>query len=281
MESISNFSQLPPLLAQRGIRRRVVAVCPRDASSIEAINRATAAGFVEVTAVDDESPVAAAERAVAMVRAGEADILMKGLLSSDTLLHAILNRDHGLLRQGHILTHIAIAEMASYRKLLFYSDPAVIPYPTQAQRIRQVEYMSGLCHTIGVARPRISLIHCSEKVNEKFFPYTLGYAEIRQMTKAGAFGDCIVDGPLDVKTSLNVDALRTKKIVSPIDGDADGLVFPDIVSANAFHKTISLFAGAEIASLLQGSVVPIVLPSRGDSGVSKFYSLALASLIQP
>jgi phosphate butyryltransferase len=131
---------------------------------------------------------------------------------------------------------------------------------------------------MGVKCPRISLIHCSEKADERHFPYTAGYAAVKKASQEDVFGDCIVDGPLDVTTSVSKEALDIKGLKSPLEGHADGLVFPDIEAGNVFYKTITFFAHARVASVLQGTMAPVVLPSRGDSNEAKFFSIALAAL---
>ena len=218
-------------------------------------------------------------KAVELVRQGKADALMKGFVNTDVLLRAILNKEKGILPKGSVLTHITAAKIPSYPKLLFFTDPAVLPFPTHEQRMEQIKYVSNFCHAFNIEQPKISLIHCSEKPDGKHFPYTEGYLELKKMAAEGAFGNCIVDGPLDLKTSCSAEALADKKIDSPIGGEADAVIFPDIEAGNVFYKTITLFAGAETAAVLQGTQVPVVLASRGDTVESKFYSLALAAII--
>ena len=122
-----------------------------------------------------------------------------------------------------------------------------------------------------------ALIHCTEKVSAKF-PHSLDYVNIVELAEAGEFGNVIIDGPLDVKTSCEKTSGNIKGIVSPIDGEADVLIFPNIESGNAFYKAVSLFSHADMAGLLQGPSCPVVLPSRSDSGLSKYYSIAMACL---
>ena len=107
----------------------------------------------------------------------------------------------------------------------------------------------------------------------------MGYGEIKEMAAQGAFGPCIIDGPLDLKTSCSKESMAVKHIDSPIAGDADALIFPDIEAGNLFYKTITLFCQARTAGVLQGPDVPVVLPSRGDSAESKYLSLCLACLL--
>lgn len=298
MEVIRNFEELVSHLSQRTERRRVAVVCPNDHSSQEAVARALDEGFADILTVgaDEEAKAffakygervesvdasdvdEAATKAVALVREGRADVLMKGLLNTDNLLRAVLNKETGILPKGRVLTHIACAQMPQYDRLLFCTDVAVIPRPTKEQREEQLRYVLELCRTMGVEKPRVALINCSEKVNEKHFPHTVEYRELVAKAEAGEFGPCIVDGPMDLKTSLSEAALKKKHLESPIEGKADALIFPGIQSGNVFYKAITLFCQADTAAILKGPQVPVVLTSRGDSPASKFYSLALACL---
>ena len=300
METIKSFEDMVIHLAQRNDRKRVAVVWAADRNSQVSVARALEIGFIEAIFVGCQAEVEANESimryashvsfipaddrdeaariSVKLVRDGGADILMKGLINTDNLLHVVLNKETGILPRGHVLTHITAARLPEYEKLLFFSVSAVIPYPTQDQRIQQIRYMLYVCRALGIEEPKISLIHCTEKVNEKYFPFTVGYREIVGMAERGEFGRCIIDGPLDLKTSVSPESMRIKGIKSPIGGDADALIFPDIEAANVFYKSITLFLGVETAGVLQGTMAPVVLPSRSDSKLCKFYSLALAAI---
>jgi len=300
MRDIKNFNDLVALLKERKQRKRVAVVCGYDPSTqqsvmkaleseiIDAIfvgrreevekieglsNYADHISFVEADDLDD-----AARQAVTLVRENKADILMKGLIGSDKVLRAVLNKEYGILNRPAVLTHVAMTMIDGIDRPIFYTDAAVIPFPTQEQREQQVKYLANICHAIGIEEPRISLIHCSEKADAKNFPYTEGYEVIINKAQNGEYGRCIVGGPLDVKTSLCRESMLNKGIKSPIDGKADVLIFPNIEAANTFHKTITLFCHANVACILQGTTAPVVLPSRSDDAISKFYSLAFAAL---
>ena len=294
MKAIQNFEELISHLSRRDEPSRVAVVCPYDESTQGAVEQALQAGFIKpvlvgeaakmgnalpgvprVEATDDDD---AAAKAVALVREGKADVLMKGLLNTDNLLRAVLNKETGILQKGRVLTHLTCAQMPQYDKLLFMTDVAVIPYPTKEQREAQLSYLLNLCRSMGIREPAVALINCSEKVNEKHFPFTVEYQELIARTKAGDFGPCIVDGPLDLKTSLSAKALKKKGLTSPLRGYADALIFPDIQAGNVFYKTITLFCRATTAAVLAGPEVPVVLTSRADDLESKFYSLALAAI---
>ena len=304
MEMIRNFTDMVSQLAGQACRKRVAVVCAADASTRRSVARAVEQGWAEavfvgrvealrgcadlaglsadrVTFVEAESDESAALKAVELVRGGQADVLMKGLVRTDVLLRAVLDKANGLLPAGRVMTHVAVASVPAYDKLLFFSDAAVIPYPTQVQRFAQIEYLTALCRRFGVACPKVALLHCSEKPNAKHFPFTVGYADLITEAQRGAFGPCVVDGPLDLRVSCSVQSMHAKHIDSPLCGAADALIFPDIESGNLFYKTVTLFAGALVAGMLQGTMVPVVLPSRGDDSDSKFNSLALACLDGP
>jgi phosphate butyryltransferase len=275
MKAIQCFDELVNHLRQTAMRRRVAVVCP-DESTRGAVERASEAGFAEPVWVEDADVDVAAAKAVALVREGKADVIQKGLLNTDNLLKAILNKETGILPKGQVLTHLTCAKLPMYDKLLFMTDVAVIPYPTKEQREQQLVYLLNLCRKMGVGEPRVALINCSEKVNAKHFPCTVEYQELVEKSKTGVFGPCIVDGPLDLKTSLSPAALHKKGLTSPLEGRSDALIFPDIQAGNVFYKTITLFCQAQTAAILQGPQVPVVLTSRADSADNKFYSLALA-----
>lgn len=299
MEPIKSFAALTAHLRALKHRRRVAVVCANDPNTEYAIARALEEGIAEFLMIGDsailekyptlkkypdyvkvihiEDPDEAAREAVRIVRQGGADILMKGIINTDNLLHAILDKEKGLMPKGKILTHLSVVEVPSYHKLLFFSDAAVIPRPTLQQRIEMICYGIHASHRFGITQPRVALIHFTEKVSAKF-PISLDYVNIVELAEAGEFGDAIIDGPLDVRTACEKASGNIKGIVSPVNGEADLLIFPNIESGNTFYKTVSLFCGAQMAGLLQGPICPVVLPSRSDSGLSKYYSIAMACL---
>ncbi len=301
MQFIRNFENLFELLGAEGTPRRRVAVAyPHDSHTLEAVEGALARGFAEfvlvgrddelhsldmvknhadkVTVIPTSDPDDAARIAVQMVRDGKADVLMKGTLNTDNLLRAVLNKEHGMLPPGNVLTHITVAQIPSYDKLLIFSDAAVIPYPTLDQRRAQINYMVSLCRYLGIEQPRVALIHFTEKVNPKF-PVSTDYITLRDEARDGRWGNAIVDGPMDVKTAVDPQAGPAKGIFSPIEGRADALMMADIEAGNVFYKTIIHFGDALSAGMVVGALAPIVLPSRGDSTEGKLASLALACLM--
>ncbi|MDE5625607.1 MAG: phosphate butyryltransferase, partial [Muribaculaceae bacterium] len=265
----------------------------------EAVSRALADGFIKavlvgekdktaasglekrfpglVTSVDASDSRDAAAKAVALVKAGEASILMKGLVNTDDLLRAVLNKEAGILPAGTLLTHITVSELPEMDHLLFFSDVAVIPYPTLEQRERMIELDLALVRKFGVSRPKVALIHFTEKVNPKF-PNSVDYQTIVERASQGAYGEMVAAGPMDVKTAVDLHSAQVKGIESEVCGNADLLIFPNIESGNTFYKTLSYFTKAKMAGILLGPSAPVVLPSRSDSADSKYNSLALAAI---
>lgn len=300
MEPLRSLTQMVHTLRSRSLRRRVAVVCPNDPHTEYVIIRGLREGIAEFLLVADEKHLEmawhlrsaspnfvhiytvgtrdeAAVLAVHLVRTGEADILMKGLINTDNLLRAVLHKEQGLLPPGGVLSHVAVARVPLYHKLLFFSDAAVIPRPTLDQFRAMIQNDIDLCRKLGDDEPRIALIHCSEKVNEKF-PHTLSYVQLKEEAQQGLFGPVFIDGPMDAKTACDVHSGEIKGLASPVVGNADILIFPNIESGNTFYKTLSLFADADIAGMLTGTLAPVVVPSRSDSGNSKYYSLVLACL---
>ena len=301
MELIRTLTQMVTCLRARGIRRRVAVVCPNDPHTEYVIIRSLREEFAEFILVTDvkhtemshhlvaaspdfvrlyetSTPDEAAEMAVELVRTGAADILMKGLINTDNLLRAVLNKQHGLLPPGAVLSHITVAQIPLYDKLLFFSDAAVIPRPTLEQYRSMIKNDLKVCRSLGCSEPRVALIHCSEKVNEKF-PHTLSYVQLKEEAGEGCFGQAFIDGPMDAKTACDAHSGEIKGLSSPVVGNADLLIFPNIESGNTYYKTLSLFADANMAGMLTGTTAPVVVPSRSDSGNSKYYSLVLACLV--
>ena len=299
MEQLKSFKQLIQYLHSQSKRKRMVVVNPVDDHTQEALHMALEQGVVQCIMVGDEEQLSqtvcannypenveiihfqdveeAARHAVLMCRNGEADILMKGLINTDDLLRTVLDKQQGILPVGNVMTHISAVEIPGYDKLLFFSDAAVIPRPTVHQRIEIITYAINVCHQFGIEQPRIALTHFTEKVSAKF-PISLDYVNIVELAEAGEFGDVLIDGPMDVKSACEVKSAALKGVASCIEGRADVLIFPNIESGNTFYKTMSLFTKAQMAGMLQGTMCPVVLPSRADSSESKFNSIAFAAL---
>ena len=301
MDSISSFAELTAHLKSINCRKRIAVANAVDTHTLDAVLHAVEMGIIEAFLIGDvasiESPhlfehnlspfihiidipdvqVATLE-AVRMVKSGEADILMKGLVNTDVLLRAILDKEKGLLPPGNILTYNAALQIPTYHKLVFFADPVVIPSPNITQRIAMIKYAIASAYKFGISKPKVALIHATEVANPKI-RYMQDYLDIMQMWRNGEFGDVIMDGPLDIFLALDKERGSIKNVPTPVLGDADILIFPNFECANCFYKGLSLFAGAQMGGLLQGTEKPVVLTSRSESIDSKFYSIAIACLL--
>ena len=302
MESISSFAELTAHLKSVNCRKRMAVANAVDSHTLDAVQRAVDMGIIEAFLIGDvasiESPHLLEEHnfspfihiidipevhlatleAVRMVKAGEADILMKGLVNTDVLLRAILDKEKGILPAGNVLTFNAAMEVPNYHKLIFFTDPVVIPSPNLVQRTAMIKYAIETAYKFGISKPKVALIHATEVANPKIH-YMQDYLDIMQMWRNGEFGNVIMDGPLDIFLALDKERGGIKNVPSPVLGDADILIFPNFECANCFYKGLSLFAGAQMGGLLQGTEKPVVLTSRSESVDSKFYSIAMACVI--
>lgn len=244
-------------------------------AKIEAIAEAEKLSIEGCPIVEAESLEAAAKAAVGIVRAGEADLLMKGLASTDQYVKAILNKETGLLPKGEVLTHIGVYEVPGLQRLLFASDVAIIPTPDLSTKQKQLRYLIDAAHAFGIEKPKVAVLSATERLSEKV-PSTLDAAILAKMAERGQITGAIVDGPIALDCALSPEAAATKGFVSPIQGDADVLLFPFLEVGNVFHKTLTFCAHAELAAVLAGPTVPCVLTSRSETEQSKLYSIALA-----
>lgn len=288
--------------AKGGEKKRIVVAYGQDAHSIEAVSRAVDLGIVEATLVADEQKIKsvceklkidvakfrivdvpeeipAGQKTVALIRAGEGEIIMKGVISSDNYLRAILNKQSGLLPPKGVLSHIGVVEADAYHKLILFSDGAVIPEPDFAQKVKIANYLVSFAQDLGIKEPKLAVIAHTEKADPKREVCNQA-ALLSKMADRGQIKGCIIDGPLALDVAIDKESAEIKGVKSVVAGDADCLLFPEIVSANVFYKTVTKLAKAQLAGVVVGTMVPSVLASRGDSTKTKLQSIALASLMR-
>lgn len=228
--------------------------------------------------MDEKSDVRCVQLAVSLVATGGADVLMKGLVSTDKYMRGILNKEAGLFPPKGTLSHVSVVEMPGRSKLLCISDVAVIPLPDFKQKTILIGYLTKIANSLGIERPKIACIAPSEQVLPTVVSSTES-AILAKMGDRGQLGNVEVDGPLSLDVALYKEVAEEKKVQgSRVAGDPDCLLFPNIESGNVFFKAASHFGGAEIAAIVVGTKVPCVLTSRGDTPSTKLYSIALACL---
>jgi phosphotransacetylase/acyl dehydratase len=252
-----------------------ILVGPRD--KIRAAASAAGVSLEGIRLVEAAHSVDAADKAVALVRRGEAAVLMKGSLHTDELLGAVVKRETGL-RTGRRLSHVFFMDVPTYHKPLIVSDAAINIAPTLADKVDICQNAIDLAHALGIARPKVAILSAVENVNEKIVSTTEA-ASLCKMAERGQIRGAILDGPLALDNAISREAARVKGIVSEVAGDPDILIVPDLVSGNIMAKQLTFMANADAAGIVLGARVPIVLTSRADSIRARLTSCALAVLL--
>lgn len=297
--SITKLDQILEAVKSKA-KKRLVAAWAVDAHTIEAVNEAREKGIIDATLVGDEAQILKAcadlkidpsvfeiiheatdtgsgTKAVELIRSGHAQILMKGLLSTDKYMRAILNKEKGLMTPGAVLSHVTVMENPHYHKLLVCSDVAVLPYPDLKQKVAITNYVIQVGQALGIAKPKVALICATEQVSEGI-EATVHASVISKMADRGQIKGGFVDGPMALDVAVDKESAETKGVKGEVPGDADCLVFPNIDAGNVFYKTNTKLGGCELAAMVVGASVPCVLSSRGDTAQTKLYSIALAAL---
>ena len=224
---------------------------------------------------DDESK--AAELAVVMCRAGNAQALMKGSLHTDELLKPAMARDTGL-RTARRISHVFIMDTPAYARTLLITDAAINITPELEDKVHIVQNAIDLAHALGIPEPKVALLSAIETVNPKI-KSTLDAAALCKMAERGQITGGILDGPLAFDTAVSARAAAIKKLQSPVTGLADILVVPDLESGNMLAKQLEYLGGAQLAGIVLGARVPTILTSRADSAETRLTSCAVAVLL--
>ena len=247
------------------------------AAKIRAAADAARLDISEFELIDVPHSHAAAERAVALVREGRAEALMKGALHTDELMHEVLKRDGGL-RTERCISHVMAFDVPTYPRPLFITDAAINISPSLDQKRDIICNAIELAHALGNHDPKVAILSAVETVNPRM-PSTLDAAALCKMADRGQIKGGTLDGPLAFDNAISESAARTKGIDSPVAGRADILVAPDLESANMLMKQLTYLADATGAGLVLGARVPIILTSRADEAITRMASCALALLV--
>ncbi|MCL2131725.1 MAG: phosphate acyltransferase [Lentimicrobiaceae bacterium] len=283
-------------------KKRLVAAYANDDHTIEAVYKAVTADIIEATLVGDEATIRevcskngfdvarfnivqeadeqkAGNLAVALINRGEGDILMKGLLSTDKYMRAILHKENGLMPHAKaVLSHVTIIETPNYHKLIICGDVAIIPAPDLTQKIAIANYLIQTAKALQIAVPKVAVLAATEQMLAGM-PACVDAAIISKMADRGQIKGASVDGPLSLDVAIDKESAEVKKMQGQVAGDADCILFPNIEAGNVFYKSNTKLANAELGAMVMGAKVPCVLTSRGDSAKSKMYSIAMAALV--
>ena len=296
---IKKLDDLFTVLKARKPKRLVVAFA-NDEHSIGAVSKAIDLGIVEATlvgnrdlieavcarenidirkfeVVHEPDEMQAATKAVAIINEGKGNMLMKGLVSTDKYMRAILNKENGLMKPGAVLSHVTVMENPNYHKLLIIGDVAIIPAPEIKEKIAITNYLIDMGHALGIEKPKVAVLAATEQVMPKM-PACVDAALLSKMADRGQITGGFVEGPLALDVAIDKESAEIKKLENEVAGDADCLVFPNIESGNVFYKANTKLARGEQGAIVVGANVPAVLSSRGDSIKTKLYSIALAAI---
>lgn len=297
---LTKLDQMFDLVRQKTKKRLAVAFA-NDNHTIEAVYGAVEKNIVDATLTGDQNIILeickkhqfdaskfeirhepneakAASLAVQLINEGKCDLLMKGSLSTDKYMRAILNKSAGLTNEGAVLSHVTVMEFPKYHKLLTLADVAIIPAPDLKQKIKMIDYIVSAATKLGVEQPKVAVITATEQMLAGM-PACVDAAILAKMNDRGQIKGCVIDGPLSLDTAIDRESVEIKKVTGVVAGDADCLLFPNIEAGNVFFKGGTKLAGAELAAYVAGARVPCVLTSRGDSALTKLYSITLAAIM--
>jgi phosphate butyryltransferase len=298
--SITTLDQLLQTVKSKN-RKRLVVAYANDIHTICAATMAADYGIADVTFTGDEilmrkicetekidtskfkfinepNENKAVFKSIEIIHKGEADFLMKGLISTDKYMKAILDKEKGLMDSGAVLSHVTVIENPAYPKLLTVGDVAVIPAPDIREKIAITNYLIQTAQTLGIEKPKVAILAATEQTLPKM-QACVDAAIISKMADRGQIKGAYVDGPLALDVAIDKESADIKKVKGEVAGDADCILFPNIEAGNVFYKMNTKLCKGELAAVVFGAKVPCVLSSRGDSTKTKLYSIALAALL--
>lgn len=286
--------------SKKGRPMTLALACPYGDDALAAVTRAQREGIIKAVLIGDEEKIRrladqeghdlsgislvdepdderAAEKSVKMVSSKEADLLMKGLVKTSSLLKAVLNKEWGL-RTGSLLSHLFLFEVPVLDgRVVGVSDGGMNTYPDLSAKVKIIENAAACYHKIGVPQPKIAALAAVETVNPDM-PATLDAAALAKMNERGQIKGCLVDGPLALDNAISEESARIKGLNSPVAGSADMLLVPDIEAGNLVGKVLLYMTGGRGAGVVLGAKKPIVLTSRFDTMETKLLSIALGAL---
>ncbi len=294
---LKNFESLLDLV--KGQETRTIAVAlAEDEDLLIALERARSMGLTEAVLIGKGSRIHeimtkndldvhnyelleadqeadAIKKAIALVREGKAQVLMKGLCGTAPFLKGVLDKTDGL-RSGNVLSHLALFESPEYHKIFMMSDAAMNIAPDLLTKIVITENAIEAAHNLGYENPKVAIISAVEKVNPEAIASSVDAAVIAKMGDRNQIKNAIIDGPLAVDNAFSKQSCQVKGLESTVGGDTDICIVPNIETGNAFYKLLTVLGNAKVAGIIVGASAPIVLTSRADSDESKFLSILTA-----
>lgn len=293
-----NFDELIKKVQNADTKKRVVVAAAQDQHTLEAVFRAKKNGIADPVLIgakekinaalkslneeledefifSSENDIDTADKAVEFIHAKKADFIMKGKLQTADMLRAVVNKEKGL-RTGSVMSIFAIHEVPSYHKLLVITDGGMMLYPNLKEKKQIIENAVNTLIAMGYEKPKVAVLAAVETVNPKM-PETIEADALKIMNQNGEIKNCIVEGPISYDLTMCKESAQIKGYESPVVGDTDILIVPNIHTGNILSKGLVYSAGAKMAGFVVGAKVPIVITSRGASAEEKYLSLVLSA----
>ncbi|WP_313343984.1 bifunctional enoyl-CoA hydratase/phosphate acetyltransferase [Sedimentibacter sp.] len=295
---LKNFKELIAKVQNNDTKKRVAVAAAHDEHTLEAVFKAVNDKLVEPVLIGDKGKIVeilnnlsvnfdeneivhtsddteAAEKTVELINEGKADFIMKGKLQTADLLKAVVNKEKGL-RTGSVMSHVAILEIPAYHKLIAVTDGGMMMYPNLEEKKQIIENVVNVFLAMGYESPKVAVLTAVETVNPKM-PEAVDADNLKRMNQNGEIKNCIVEGPISVDLTFNKESAKIKGYESPVTGEADILIAPNITTGNIMSKALLEFADGTMAGMIVGAKVPIVLTSRGATSEEKYLSLVLSA----
>lgn len=295
--TLTRFSQLEQMIRQRE-RAATVVTAAHDEHTLQSVLQAVAAGLIRPVLVGDKAQIqallrklggelpedcivhaqgeeACAKTAVELIRQGAGKMLVKGLMQTASLLRAVVDKQAGI-GGGGLLSHTAILQLPGYHKLLFVTDGGMVIAPNLEQKRQLIQNSVALCRALGYDMPKVAAL-CPVEHPTTAIPETMDALQLKQDGLEDLFGPALVEGPISFDLATDKAAARVKGYLSPVAGDADILLVPNISSGNLMVKALYGFGGAQMAGVVMGAQVPITVNSRGATPQEKYDSILVCA----
>jgi phosphate butyryltransferase len=296
---LKDFSQIKQKLSAATKVPRLGVIVAQDEHTLEAVSRATAEHLIEPilygqkkliapiweqcapgkalpTVIEEADEKRCVDGALQDVRAGQLECIMKGKLETAVLMKAVVNHDTGI-RKSNALSMLAAVESPYYHKVFCVTDIGLMMYPDLQQKKAILENAVALFRALGVEQPKAAVLAAVEKVNPKM-PEAVDAALLKEMNQRGEIENCVVEGPISYDLCMDPEAASIKEYTSPVAGDPDILIVPNIVAGNILIKSLTCTGGAKTCGAICGAQVPVVISSRSSPANDKYMSIVLAAL---
>ncbi len=295
---IKNFDELIAKVKGGTDKKRMAVAVAGDLHTLEAVIHAANEGVIAPVLVGDQAKITsilkdlgavvaeedifdevnedlACELAVRLVKEGKADFLMKGKVDTKVILQAVVDKENGL-GKGSIMSHFTMFEVPTYHKILVPTDGGMVTYPTLEQKQGILQNAVDTMISLGYEQPKVGVVTCVEKVNPKMIE-TVDADALKRMNQDGIIKNCIVEGPISYDCAVNKEIADFKGFDSPVAGDVDILIAPNIHAGNIMGKMLLCSCNAKMAGFIVGAKCPIVLTSRGSSAEEKYLSIVVSA----